>query len=171
MESNCMDCNENIYFACRKRASIHNDRLCSRESAAELLGISSSTLANYELGITKAIPVDMVVMMSDLYNAPELKSLYCKRDCLIGRMLPIATEIDSLESITVRLLNGLDDGEIAAMKKKLLSIAEDGKISPEEVKELNTILARLNKISESISELRMLAEKCTEKGGSYGAHR
>lgn len=166
MESNCMDCNENIYFACRKRAAIHNDRLSSRESAAELLGVSSSTLANYELGITKAIPVDMVVMMSDLYNAPELKRLYCKKDCLIGRMLPIATEIDSLEGITVRLLNGLDDAEIAAMKKTLLNIAEDGMVSRGEMGELKAILERLDKISKSISELRMLAEKCTERGGN-----
>lgn len=170
MESNCMDCNENIYFACRKRAALCNDRLNSRESAAELLGVSSSTLANYELGITKAIPVDMVVMMSDLYNAPELKSLYCKNDCLIGRMLPIATKVDSLEGITVRLLNGLDDGEITTMKKKLLSIAEDGKISQAELKDLEVVLERLNKISLSISELRMVIEKCKERGGNGGTN-
>lgn len=50
--------NENVYFECRKRAAIHNERLNSRAGAAEILGISESTLAHYELGITKNIPVD-----------------------------------------------------------------------------------------------------------------
>lgn len=72
---------ENIYFRCRKNAAQHNDKLNSREGAAELLGISVSTLANYELGITKVVPVDAVVMMADLYQAPELKAHYCKHTC------------------------------------------------------------------------------------------
>ncbi len=168
MESNCIKSNENIYFACRKRAALYDDRLNSRENAAELLGISSSTLANYELGITKAVPVDMVVMMSDLYKAPELKSMYCKNDCLIGKLLPIATQIDSLPGITVRLLNCLDDAEMSTMKKKLLNIAEDGVISCSEEKELSSILVQLDKLSQSISELRMLAEKCRERGKNHG---
>ena len=167
MESNCTNSTENIYFACRKKAALYDDRLHSRESAAELLGISPSTLANYELGITKAVPVDMVVKMSDLYKAPELKSTYCKNECLIGRLLPIATQIDNLQGITIRLLNGLDDQEIAIMRKKLLEIAADGIIRPEEIKELTAIMERLDKLAESISELRMLAEKCRERG-SHG---
>ena len=40
--------NENVYFECRKRAAIHNERLNSRAGAAEILGISESTLAHYE---------------------------------------------------------------------------------------------------------------------------
>lgn len=56
--------NENVYFECRKKAAIHNERLNSRAGAAEILGISESTLAHYELGITKNIPVDVVVMMA-----------------------------------------------------------------------------------------------------------
>lgn len=45
--------NENVYFVARKRAAMYNERLYSREGAAELLGISVSTLADYELGNTK----------------------------------------------------------------------------------------------------------------------
>lgn len=54
MENGCMNCMGNIYRACREEAAKYNDKLRSRESAAELLGISTSTLSNYELGITKA---------------------------------------------------------------------------------------------------------------------
>lgn len=91
--------NENVYFECRKRAAIHNERLNSRAGAAEILGISESTLAHYELGITKNIPVDVVVMMAEVYNAPELKCIYCKSECPIGKELPIATEAGNIEEL------------------------------------------------------------------------
>ena len=60
--------NTNMYFQARKKAATYNERLWSREGAAELLGISVSTLADYELGNTKVVPVDKVVLMADLYN-------------------------------------------------------------------------------------------------------
>lgn len=169
MESNCMKCNENIYFACRKAAALYNDKLNSRENAAELLGISPSTLANHELGITKSVPVDTVVMMADLYRSPQLKNLYCKNECPIGKELPVATELSSLEGITVRLLNSLDDEEIRDVKKKLVSIAADGRIDAGEKPELDSILETLDTLSEVISELRMLAERHLERSGQNGA--
>lgn len=71
MEFDCTKEGKNIYFACREKAAKYNDLLNSRERAAELLGISTSTLANHELGVTKNVPPDTVVMMSDLYKTPE----------------------------------------------------------------------------------------------------
>lgn len=165
MENGCMNCMGNIYRACREEAAIYNDKLKSRESAAELLGISTSTLSNYELGITKTVPVDIVVMMADLYNSPQLKNLYCKQECPIGKQLPVATEIDGLANITVRLLNGLDNGEIQNMKRTLLRIAADGKIDDSEKKEFDGIMNNLNSLAKIISELRMLEEKHTERDG------
>lgn len=50
MAKDCMKPNENIYFRCRKEAAKYNDKLNSRESAAEMLGVSVSSLADYELG-------------------------------------------------------------------------------------------------------------------------
>ena len=76
-----MNENNNVYFKARKKAAIYNERLYSREGAAELLGISVSTLADYELGNTKVIPVDKVVLMADLYKAPELITRYCMSEC------------------------------------------------------------------------------------------
>nr|WP_255820948.1 helix-turn-helix transcriptional regulator [Blautia sp. NSJ-166] len=83
---------------------MYNERLYSREGAAELLGISVSTLADYELGNTKVVPVDKVVLMADLYNAPELKTGYCKHECPICSYLPVATEAKGLEGITLLFL-------------------------------------------------------------------
>lgn len=63
--------NTNMYFQARKKAATYNERLWSREGAAELLGISVSTLADYELGNTKVVPVDKVVLMAEKYNIAQ----------------------------------------------------------------------------------------------------
>lgn len=170
MENGCINCAGNIYRACREEAAAYNEKLRSRESAAELLGISVSTLSNHELGITKSVPVDTVVMMADLYNSPQLKNLYCKHECPIGKSLPVATEIDSLAGVTVRLLNNLDESGIQNMKRDLLSIAADGKIDDGELQEFECIMNKLDDLANTISELRMLAEKYAKTGGNDESH-
>ena len=94
-----MNENQNVYFQARKKAAAYNERLWSREGAAELLGISVSTLADYELGNTKVVPVDKVVLMADLYKTPELITGYCMRECPVHGFLPLATEEKSLEAL------------------------------------------------------------------------
>ncbi len=148
----------NIYYACRKKAAEYNEDLLSRDKAAELLGISTSTLANHELGITKNVPVDTVVMMADLYRAPELKNHYCKNECPIGKTMPLATSPDTLAGITVRILNALDDESIKAMKRELVSIASDGEITEDEKPRLKKAQKALDDLAIVISELRMFGE-------------
>ena len=70
--------------------------------------------------------------------------------------------------MTVRLLNDLDDEEIQNMKKQLLSIAADGKIDESEREEFDGIMRNLDSLAKTISELRMFAEKITERGGGNG---
>lgn len=163
MESNCKNGNENIYFACRKRAALSNERLNSRDEAAELLGISTSTLSNHELGVTKNVPVDTVVMMADLYRAPELRNHYCKYECPIGKNLPMATTVDSLECVTVRLLNKMDADGMEWVKAKLLRIASKGKLDADDQVDMEEIIRRLDGITEIASQLKMLAEKNREE--------
>lgn len=100
--------NTNMYFQARKKAATYNERLWSREGAAELLGISVSTLADYELGNTKVVPVDKVVLMADLYNAPELITGYCMRECPVHGFLPLATEEKSLEELN-KLIKAIEE--------------------------------------------------------------
>lgn len=107
--------NTNMYFQARKKAATYNERLWSREGAAELLGISVSTLADYELGNTKVVPVDKVVLMADLYNAPELITGYCMRECPVHGFLPLATEEKSLEGIALRLLQNFNEDSLKNM--------------------------------------------------------
>lgn len=141
--------NTNVYFKARKKAAEYNERLYSREGAAELLGISVSTLADYELGNTKVVPVDKVVLMSDLYNAPELITGYCMRECPVHGFLPLATEEKSIQGIALRLLKGFNEDRLKAMREDLIEITEDGVISCEEIPKLKQILDRLEKMAEN----------------------
>lgn len=151
--------NANVYFQSRKKAAMSNDRLFSRENAAELLGISPYTLADYELGNTKVVPVDKVVLMADLYNAPELRAGYCKNECPIGKYLPLATEVTGIEGIALRLIREFDPEGIKDMEKKLVDIAADGIITDEEKPVLKEIIGKLDELSVAISELKLAGEK------------
>lgn len=151
--------NENIYYKARKYAAIYNEKLYSREGAAELLGLSVSTLADYELGITKVVPVDKVVLMADLYNCPELKCKYCKKECPIGKCLPIATQFKAIESSVLKLVKELDSGNTDQIKKKIIDISADGIISDEEKPVLKEIIGNLDRLSVAISEVKTIAEK------------
>lgn len=151
--------NDNVYFRARKDAAMYNEKLFSREGAAELLGISVSTLADYELGNTKVVPVDKVMLMADLYNAPELKYGYCKYECPIGKTMPLATKAKSIEGIALRMIQEFDADKLKTMKNSLISIAADGVISESEKPELESILQKLDEMAVVISEMKLVGEK------------
>lgn len=151
--------NANVYFQARKKAAEYNDALYSREGAAEKLGVSVSTLADYELGNTKVIPVDKVVLMAELYNAPELLTRYCKYECPIHGYLPLATEEKNIQGIALRLLRDFDEDNLRELKHNLIDITEDGVISDDEIPAMREIMARLDGMAEVISELKIVGEK------------
>lgn len=151
--------NTNVYFRARKNAATYNERLYSREGAAEMLGISVSTLADYELGNTKVVPVDKVVLMADLYNAPELITGYCVHECPIHGFLPLATQEKNLQGIALRLLKGFNEEELRLMKDDLITVTADGDISKEEVPKLSEIMDKLESLAETISEMKIVTEK------------
>ena len=159
MGNDCTKEIQNVYFRARKNAALYNEKLFSREGAAELLGISTSTLADYELGITKFVPVDKVVLMADLYNCPELKTGYCKNECPIGKHIPLATSVSGIEGIALRILKGMDSDEVKNIQKSLIDIASDGVITGEEKPVLKEIIQKLEEMALAISELKLVGEK------------
>ena len=123
MEKGYTKVNDNIYFRSRKEAAMYDERLSSRERASELLGVSVSSLADYELGNTKVVPVDKVDLMAQLYKAPQLRTQYCKAECPIGKYIPMATELKGIESVVIQLIQLLDESKIEDIKKQLLSVS------------------------------------------------
>ena len=144
---------DNIYCKCRKEAAKYNDKLNSREGAAELLGISASTLADYELGITKIIPADAI------YNAPELRNHYCKYSCPLGQDVPLV-DTESLDRIAVRALASLK--KVQESKENLLDVVADGVISEDEKPILQDILSNLDELTAVSQNLKVWVQKNLE---------
>jgi len=155
----------NPWYEARKRAAEYDDRLSSREGAAERLGMSASSVADAELGLTKCMPVDKAVMMADLYNAPHLLNYYCLHECPIGCRQSISDEVLDIDRVTVKLLKNLKVNQLTEMKDKLLDIAEDGIISDDEKPNLREILAYLDKLAKTVSELKTIGQMALNGGG------
>ena len=109
----------NPWYEARKKASEYDDRLRSREGAAELLGMSVSSVADAELDLSKCMPVDKAVLMADLYKAPHLLNYYCLNECPIGCRHCISDEVIDIERATLKLLKILDEEKLNEVKRKL----------------------------------------------------
>lgn len=159
MGRDCSKASGNVYFEARKAAAEYDDRLYSREKAAELLGVSVSTLADYENGNTKFVPVDKVVLMADLYHRPELKTGYCKHECPIGACMPFCTAAGSIELAALKMIKGLDASKIESLKSRIVDIAADGKVDTSEKPELAEVLKDVDAIAYVMNEIRLVCEK------------
>lgn len=148
----------NVFYQKRLAASKWNDKLASREGASDETGIDRTRIANIELGTINPYPEE-VMMFADAYNAPELKTYYCKNICSIGRDMALPTEVSSVELTTVRLLRSLSPDRIDQIKSQLLGIADDGIISDDEKPALNEIIGFLDDLISSAMELKLLGEK------------
>ena len=147
---------DNPFCQARLEAAKYNERFFSKEYAAEQLHISAGQLQDYELGITKCIPPDSILRMADLYNAPELRNLYCKEMCPLGCDVP-RVELEDLDRIAVKALSSFR--KVMAAKEGLLDIVEDGVISPEERPELKKIMETLDEVSSIAQSLKIWVEK------------
>ncbi len=97
--------------------------------------------------------------MADLYNAPELVTGYCMRECPVHGFLPLATEEKNIQGITLRFLQGFNENRLKTVKEDLIEITEDGIISNEELPQLKAILEKLDGLAEIISEMKIAGEK------------
>lgn len=150
---------ESIYRKARKAAAEYNDAFRSQESASEFLNVSKNMLLNYELELNP-VPVDMVCMMADVYNAPELLNHYCCNECPIGKrtVSPISKEnINNIYKLSINIFQLLGQG--TNMGKTLLDIVDDGVISQEEKPQVDYIVNNLKKLSGLTADLIIALEK------------
>lgn len=148
---------DNIYCQCRKTAAQYNDKLNSREGAAELLGVSSSSLADYELGNTKVVPVDKVVLMADLYRSPELKNYYCTNVCPIGENSIAKLEVGALDRQSLKMISAFQN--VPYIRDTLLDITVDGVVEGVEIASMKNVIEQLKEIIQHAQELVLWAEK------------
>lgn len=146
---------ESVWYRARLEASKFNERLSSREGAAEELGMDRTRLARIELGSLVPYPEE-VLLMADLYRTPELKNHFCREMCPLGRDMP-KLELEDLDRITVKAMSTFR--RMAETKEILLDITEDGYISEEEKPELEVVMKNLDEISSIAQSLRVWIEK------------
>lgn len=149
---------ENMFCQARYKAATFNDRLSSREGAAEELGIDRTRLARIELGST--VPYqEEVLLMADCYRAPELKGNYCREMCPLGKGMPPIRD-EGLDRISLRALSSFR--RIDAAKELLLDITADGIITEEERPELDEIIHTLDEVNEITQNLKNWIQKNLE---------
>lgn len=147
----------NIYYKARIEASGYNEKLKSRESAAEMLGVHASTLADYELGIVKCPQPDKVVLMADAYNAPELLNHYCSEECPIGCKTVEKVELTEIDRITIKTLFNLGNAE--KIQNLLIDVMADGKITADEEIDFKKVMEFLDCIAIVRTEFKLWAQK------------
>ncbi len=151
------------YYKARMAAAAYNDDFCSREAAADTVGIERTRLARIELGLICPYPEE-VRMMADAYNAPELCNYHCTTDCPIGRETVPKAETGGLEQIAVRVYSALRTAD--TIREQLIEIAADGVIDDSERPTLAQISARLRRMQAAASELQIYIDKL-EGGRSH----
>ncbi len=154
----------NPWYEARKKAAEYDERLCSREGAAERLGMSVSAVADAELGLSKCMPPDKAVLMADLYKAPHLLNHYCLHECPIGCRHSLSDEVVDIDRVTVKLMKSLRVEKLGEIKDALLDIAEDGKITDDEKPALKDVLDYLDGLAKTVSELKTIGEMALRGG-------
>lgn len=146
----------NVFYIARSAAAKLNERLSSRENAAELMSIDPGRLYRIEKGLTNPYPEEAYIM-ADLYGAPELRNLYCKHYCKLGRNLPEVSPNLNLDRISVQAFSSLR--KVGAVKELLLDIVADGVIDESEKSDLEQIISTLDELNAINQNLKCWAEK------------
>lgn len=146
----------NRYYLARMEAAKKNDHLSSREGASEEVGIDRKRLQRIEIGTLNPYPEE-VMLMADVYHAPELMNFYCTSACPIGEKMVPKAELRELDRLTIKFLNALEG--IKGADKSLLAIAADGKLTPDEIPAMEELLEAIKAISAVGYELEIFKKK------------
>ena len=148
---------DNLFYIARYEASNNNPQLTSRENAAEILGIDRTRLARIELGNITPYPEE-VLIMSKIYNRPELCHMFCSSECSLGKCtMSELNVIGDFDRLALQVLGSIEN--VASLKTKLIKIAEDGTITADEVEDFQSVLDALERIASNATSLKIWAEK------------
>lgn len=153
----------NVWREARLTASKYNDALCSQDNVADIIGVSRDTIRRVETSANKVMPVDVAVLLADLYNAPELLNHYCLHECPIGSRRWLSENAFEIDRATVRLTKILRKETVQWIKHGLQDIAADGEISEDEFPAFDEIMEELKELAKIISELEIVREKSRKK--------
>ncbi len=145
----------NVFYQARCAASSHNDRLSSREGAADIMSIDRGRLYRIESGIINPYPEE-VHLMADLYNLPELRNYYCTEMCPLGCDIP-KINAEELDRIALKTLSTFR--KVEETKELLLDITADGVISEDEKADMQKVLGNLEELEQIAQSLKLWVKK------------
>lgn len=154
---------QNRYCQARLEAAKWNEKLLTRPGAAEELpGVTEESLKKYELDLVRP-PNDVVALMADAYNAPELLLWYCAHECPLGKNCREVPEMPP-ERTFVRLTNTLNN--LTDAMRELAKLMDDGAENETD----NTRIPRLRdeflearrRIDETLAVLEKLQRRASE---------
>lgn len=133
------DCT-NIYQSARKIAGL------TRERAAELLGLSVRSLADYESGL-RLPPNDVADRMVTDYNSQLLAVQHLRNSTQIARdLLPDVKEM-ALPEAVLTLVDAVYAFADDRLDRELIDIARDGVISEDERERYDRVIDKIRDIT------------------------
>ncbi len=139
--------NKNAYQLSREAAGL------TRERAGELMDfVSDDRIEKIESERSLPHPEE-VLAMSQCYRDARLCNYYCSHECPIGQVYVPEIELKSLSQITLETVNAINS--LDRRKDRLIEIAVDGRINPDEQADFDDIRRELDNISQAVQTLRM----------------
>lgn len=125
----------------------------SQEDMAEALNVDPRTLRRYESGELPT-PDDIMLTAVEIFGEPFLLYRHFKEKYGIpDSMMPTAEPIP-LAVAAINLLRELDHLERGRVASRLLELADDGIIDPEEEKDYSMIMEKLDGVRRAVELLR-----------------
>lgn len=146
----------NEFYIARMAATSFNDKLASREGAAEETGIDRTRLARIELGSINPYPEE-VLLMADAYDAPQLMNFYCSHSCPIGRQTVEPCKMLEFDRMMLRALGALQDAE--RIRETIVGIARDGQVGQDEAEKMREVMDYLQNVGAAADEMQLWIKK------------
>lgn len=140
----------NYYQTCRISAGL------TQAQAAELIGISVSTIAKIETDTR--FPTDKTVdRMADVYNAPMLAWWHLKKHSVLGHHLPDVVQPQS--DCDMALQSILMGDDITKANEVIKTLLADGIIGPDEFEDLTRYNAMIKRVSDRAASINVYVER------------
>lgn len=136
-----MSIGERVRLARKKAESFNEDFESRRTTIDYLSGISEECLKNYETG--KTPPNDNVItIMSDAYNDPDLRSWYCSNACSIGKRKKMCEHpAKTIPDVLMKLYNSPDKS--LDIINIIVNVFEDNELTIDEIPQVDKALELL----------------------------
>ena len=136
MQSDCT----NIYQSARKIAGL------TQERAAELLGLSPRSLADYESGL-RLPPNDVADRMVTAYNSQLLAVQHLRECSRFARDLLPDVQAMALPEAVLTLVDAVYSFADDRLDRELIDIARDGVISADERERFDRVISKIRDIT------------------------